>query len=88
VDKLVVKGGARLRGDVRVSGAKNAALPILASALLARGPRVPQRPRSGRRAHHEAAAGRAGGGIDDRGKAAYVQVDATTLTGSPPPTSR
>jgi UDP-N-acetylglucosamine 1-carboxyvinyltransferase len=35
--KIVVKGGHRLRGEVSVSGAKNAALPILASSLLARG---------------------------------------------------
>jgi len=33
----VVKGGARLQGRVRVSGAKNAALPILAAALLTSG---------------------------------------------------
>ncbi len=32
---IVIRGGARLRGTVRVSGAKNAALPILASSLLA-----------------------------------------------------
>jgi UDP-N-acetylglucosamine 1-carboxyvinyltransferase len=37
MDKILMRGGARLRGDVRVSGAKNAALPILASSLLARG---------------------------------------------------
>jgi UDP-N-acetylglucosamine 1-carboxyvinyltransferase len=37
VDKIVIRGGARLKGDVRVSGAKNAALPILASAILSRG---------------------------------------------------
>jgi UDP-N-acetylglucosamine 1-carboxyvinyltransferase len=37
VDKIVMKGGHRLRGEVRVSGAKNAALPILASSLLASG---------------------------------------------------
>jgi UDP-N-acetylglucosamine 1-carboxyvinyltransferase len=36
--KIVIKGGRRLRGEVSVSGAKNAALPILASSLLARGP--------------------------------------------------
>lgn len=35
--KIVIKGGRRLRGEVSVSGAKNAALPILASSLLARG---------------------------------------------------
>ena len=35
--KIVIRGGRRLRGEVRVSGAKNAALPILASSLLASG---------------------------------------------------
>jgi UDP-N-acetylglucosamine 1-carboxyvinyltransferase len=35
--KIVIRGGHRLRGEVRVSGAKNAALPILASSLLASG---------------------------------------------------
>ena len=37
MQKIVIRGGARLHGEVHVSGAKNAALPILASALLARG---------------------------------------------------
>ncbi|OGP85444.1 MAG: UDP-N-acetylglucosamine 1-carboxyvinyltransferase [Deltaproteobacteria bacterium RBG_16_58_17] len=37
MDKIVIVGGERLRGDVRISGAKNAALPILASALLVGG---------------------------------------------------
>ncbi len=35
--KIVLRGGNRLRGEVRVSGAKNAALPIFASTLLAAG---------------------------------------------------
>ncbi len=35
VDKLAITGGARLEGEVRASGAKNATLPILAGALLA-----------------------------------------------------
>jgi UDP-N-acetylglucosamine 1-carboxyvinyltransferase len=35
VDKLAIEGGAPLRGEVRASGAKNAALPILCAALLA-----------------------------------------------------
>jgi UDP-N-acetylglucosamine 1-carboxyvinyltransferase len=35
VDKLAIAGGARLDGDVIISGAKNAALPILAATLLA-----------------------------------------------------
>jgi UDP-N-acetylglucosamine 1-carboxyvinyltransferase len=34
VDKLLITGGRALAGDVRVSGAKNAALPILCAALL------------------------------------------------------
>ncbi|MFH2075530.1 MAG: UDP-N-acetylglucosamine 1-carboxyvinyltransferase [Pseudomonadota bacterium] len=37
MDKMVIVGGESLRGDVRISGAKNAALPILASALLVGG---------------------------------------------------
>jgi UDP-N-acetylglucosamine 1-carboxyvinyltransferase len=38
MDKLVIEGGAPLEGEVRVSGAKNAALPILCAALLCREP--------------------------------------------------
>jgi len=34
VDKLRIQGGAALRGEVRASGAKNAALPLLCAALL------------------------------------------------------
>jgi len=37
MDKIAIEGGPRLSGSVRISGAKNAALPILASALLAEG---------------------------------------------------
>jgi len=37
VDKIVIQGGKPLHGDVQISGAKNAALPILASALLTEG---------------------------------------------------
>lgn len=40
MDKMVVQGGAQLNGIVQVSGAKNAALPILFSALLADGEHV------------------------------------------------
>ena len=35
MDRLTIRGGNRLEGDVRISGAKNAALPILAGTLLA-----------------------------------------------------
>ena len=38
MDKLQIKGGVPLDGEVRISGAKNAALPILAGTLLAEGP--------------------------------------------------
>jgi UDP-N-acetylglucosamine 1-carboxyvinyltransferase len=37
LQKIVIRGGVRLAGEVRVSGSKNAALPILASSLLAGG---------------------------------------------------
>jgi UDP-N-acetylglucosamine 1-carboxyvinyltransferase len=37
MDKIIIEGGRRLAGQVRVSGSKNAALPILFSALLADG---------------------------------------------------
>jgi len=40
VDKLLIEGGRPLEGEVSVSGAKNAALPILCAALLAREPLV------------------------------------------------
>ena len=40
MDKIVVEGGVPLRGTVKVSGAKNAALPIIAATLLAEGDHV------------------------------------------------
>ena len=36
MDKLLIEGGVRLSGEVAVSGAKNAALPLLCAALLTR----------------------------------------------------
>ena len=38
MDKLIIAGGVPLNGNVRISGAKNAALPILSATLLADGP--------------------------------------------------
>ncbi|OGT30269.1 MAG: UDP-N-acetylglucosamine 1-carboxyvinyltransferase [Gammaproteobacteria bacterium RIFCSPHIGHO2_12_FULL_35_23] len=38
MDKLWIKGGIALNGEVRISGAKNSALPILAASLLANKP--------------------------------------------------
>ncbi|TDJ29580.1 MAG: UDP-N-acetylglucosamine 1-carboxyvinyltransferase [Gammaproteobacteria bacterium] len=40
MDRLEITGGERLSGEVRISGAKNSALPILAAALLAEEPVV------------------------------------------------
>jgi len=37
VDKLVIQGGYPLEGDIRISGSKNATLPLLAATLLAPG---------------------------------------------------
>jgi UDP-N-acetylglucosamine 1-carboxyvinyltransferase len=37
MDKLLIRGSTALSGEVRIAGAKNAALPILAAALLAEG---------------------------------------------------
>jgi len=38
MNKLLINGGVKLQGNVRISGAKNAVLPILAATLLADGP--------------------------------------------------
>jgi len=38
MDKLLIEGGVRLAGEAAISGAKNAALPILCAALLTREP--------------------------------------------------
>ncbi|MED5622241.1 UDP-N-acetylglucosamine 1-carboxyvinyltransferase [Ideonella sp. BN130291] len=38
MDKLLIRGGHRLQGEVQISGAKNAALPELCAALLVPGP--------------------------------------------------
>jgi UDP-N-acetylglucosamine 1-carboxyvinyltransferase len=40
MDKLLISGGTPLSGEIRISGAKNSALPILAATLLADGPVV------------------------------------------------
>jgi len=38
MDRLIIHGGSALRGEISISGAKNAALPILSSTLLADSP--------------------------------------------------
>ena len=34
MDKLLIQGGVSLKGEFRIAGAKNSALPILAATLL------------------------------------------------------
>ncbi|MFT7387932.1 MAG: UDP-N-acetylglucosamine 1-carboxyvinyltransferase [Candidatus Endobugula sp.] len=38
MDKLIIKGGGPLSGEIRISGSKNSALPILAATILAESP--------------------------------------------------
>jgi UDP-N-acetylglucosamine 1-carboxyvinyltransferase len=40
MNKLLIQGGVTLQGEIRISGAKNAVLPIMAATLLAEGPAV------------------------------------------------
>lgn len=40
MDRITIRGGSPLRGEVQISGAKNAALPLLAATLLASGKHV------------------------------------------------
>jgi len=42
MNKLLIQGGVTLNGEVRISGAKNAVLPILAATLLAEGTSIIQ----------------------------------------------
>jgi len=37
MDKIVIEGGGRLEGEVEISGAKNAALPVMAAMILTTG---------------------------------------------------
>ncbi|HET9671970.1 MAG TPA: UDP-N-acetylglucosamine 1-carboxyvinyltransferase [Actinomycetota bacterium] len=79
MDRLFVSGGARLRGSVRVSGAKNAALKVMAASLLAPGrsvvrnvPRILDCSLMGEVLEHL--------GADVAWEGDVVTVDATTLS--------
>ena len=37
MDKLIINGGAKLKGTIEISGAKNAALPLMCASLLTTG---------------------------------------------------
>lgn len=43
MDKLVITGGVRLKGEVEISGAKNAALPVMVASLLSSGENIVNR---------------------------------------------
>ncbi len=61
MDKFRVQGPTKLQGEVTISGAKNAALPILFAALLAEEPvEDPERPETERRRYINEAAKPAG----------------------------
>ncbi len=79
MDRLLVTGGARLAGSVRISGAKNSALKLMAAALLAPGrtvltnvPRIQDCTTMGRVLEHL--------GADVAWGAGEVTIDATGLT--------
>ena len=64
--RFVIEGGVPLRGEVRVSAAKNAALPLLAATLLTEEPIVLERAPARRRDHHGSLWGGSGPRCDKR----------------------
>jgi UDP-N-acetylglucosamine 1-carboxyvinyltransferase len=85
LQKIVIRGGARLHGEVRVSGSKNAALPILASALLARGRSTFRNvPALGDVRTMGRLLGRLGAQVDDNGKG-VTRIDTTDAAGHEAP---
>ena len=85
MQKIVIRGGARLHGEVRVSGSKNAALPILASALLARGRSTFRNvPALGDVRTMGRLLGRLGANVTDAGKG-VMRIDTTDAAGHEAP---
>jgi len=84
MDEILISGGKRLAGDVRISGAKNSALPILASTILGGGecvitnvPRVVDVLTMGK------LLGILGAKVSHEGSRAVIQVDAIESTEAP-----
>lgn len=84
MDEILISGGKRLAGDVRISGAKNSALPILASTILGGGecvitnvPRVVDVLTMGK------LLGILGAKVSHEGNRAVIQVDAIESTEAP-----
>ncbi|WP_341502896.1 UDP-N-acetylglucosamine 1-carboxyvinyltransferase [Gallaecimonas sp. GXIMD4217] len=79
MDKLLITGGQPLHGDVTISGAKNAALPILFATLVADGPVVLKNiPHLNDVTTTMALLGRLGAGIT-LGDNMTIEVDPTTV---------
>ncbi len=78
MDKLLIRGGARLEGEVPVSGAKNSALPAMAACLLTEEPVLLHRVPEVRDIQTmEKLLGHIGAGVERRGET--VRVEAGTL---------
>jgi UDP-N-acetylglucosamine 1-carboxyvinyltransferase len=84
MDEILISGGKRLAGDIRISGAKNSALPILASTILGGGecvitnvPRVVDVLTMG------TLLGILGAKVFHEGNRAVIQVDAIESTEAP-----
>ena len=83
MDKLLIRGGRRLEGEVTISGAKNAALPELCAALLTAEPvTLQQRAAPAGREHDAEAAAQHGraGRAQRRRSPTRVTLDASRLT--------
>jgi UDP-N-acetylglucosamine 1-carboxyvinyltransferase len=79
MQKIVVQGGAALTGEVRISGAKNAVLPILCATLLADEPvRIANVPRLHDVVTTEKLLTQLGAGVADHGNG-VIEVDPTTV---------
>src|SRR5438132_819838 len=91
MDKLLIRGGRRLAGEVVISGAKNAALPELCATLLADGPvtlrNVPklQDVATTLKLLRGMGANVAWGALVDGGRVDEVVIDATSLTSQEAP---
>jgi len=80
MDKLLIRGGRQLHGEVRISGAKNAALPELCAALLTDQPVVLENVPRLQDVATMAALLRNMGVSVERGETGRVQVDASRLS--------
>ncbi len=81
MDKLLIRGGRRLIGRVKVAGAKNAALKLMAASILADGPVILTNVPKITDVHTMASVLRHLGGLVDLDYRDQVVIDPLTLTG-------